>query len=119
MVRRVGEEILRRHGYEVLSAQDGEQAVAIYRQEQHRIGLVILNLGMPRVSWRDTLRRLYEINPQVRVLLASGHLESLDTSDTDGVVGVLAKPYRGEDLAVAVRKALDERSEEPVSDGGG
>jgi two-component system cell cycle sensor histidine kinase/response regulator CckA len=118
MVRTVGEEILRRHGYQVLPAEDGVQAVDIYRQEHERIALVILNLSMPRVSWRETLRRLLQVNPRVLVLLAGGHPEQVGEPASEGVVGLLAKPYRGEDLAAAVRKALDEGSGGEPSDGG-
>jgi PAS domain S-box-containing protein len=117
MVRTVGHEILRRHGYEVLPADNGEQAVDIYRQEKDHIGLVILDLSMPRVSWRDTLQRLLQINPRVRVLLASGHSDQVIESSTEGVVGFLMKPYRGEDLAAAVRTALDQGSPDNTSAG--
>jgi PAS domain S-box-containing protein len=117
MVRSVGGEILRRHGYEVLSAPNGEQAVDIYGQQHDRIGLVILDLSMPRVSWRDTLRSLLQVNPRVRVLLASGHANPSVEPAAEGVVGFLTKPYRGEDLAAAVRRALDEGGTEGTSAG--
>ena len=73
------EEDLREHLFgprpfaEVLLAEDGESAVDLYHREQHRIDLVILDRSMPRLSWRGTLRRLRQVNPQVRVLLASGY----------------------------------------------
>jgi PAS domain S-box-containing protein len=118
MVRSVGQEILRRYGYKVLPAEDGERAAAIYSQEQDRIDLVILDLSMPRVSWRDTLRHLLQINPRVRVLLASGHTGQIHEPAAEGVVGFLTKPYRSEDLAAAVRKALDESNGGDASDGG-
>jgi PAS domain S-box-containing protein len=107
MVRTIGEQILRRHGYEVLTAEDGMRAVDIYRQYPDRISLVILNSSMPRVSWHDALSLLLQINPRVCVLLASGHHEKAVEQTRKGVVGFLAKPYRGEDLAAAVRSALD------------
>jgi PAS domain S-box-containing protein len=106
-VRATGGMILRRYGYEVLPAGDGEEAVAVYRREHERIGLVILDLSMPRLSWRDVLRRLLQVNPRVRVLLAGGGLEEGGEPSAEGAVGYLAKPYRGEDLAAAVRRALD------------
>jgi PAS domain S-box-containing protein len=118
MVRTVGQEILRRHGYKVLTAEDGEQATNSYEQEQDRVSLVVLDLNVPRRPWRDTLRCLLLINPRVRVLLTSGHGTHEVGSGTEGVVGFLAKPFRSEDLAIAVRRALDSGNSWDASGGG-
>ena len=101
LVRNVGREVLKRHGYEVLTAENGEEAANLYRQHQHRIGLVILDLNMPGLSWRDTLERLLQVDPRVRVLLSSGYSEDLIEPGTEGVLGFLEKPYREQDLAVS------------------
>jgi CheY-like chemotaxis protein len=107
-LRSLGRAVLSRYGYEVLLAEDGEQAVAIYQREKGRIALVILDLTMPRLSGRDTLRRLLQVNPQVRVLLANGDpAEQGAESGAEGVVGFLPKPYGERDLATTVRRALD------------
>jgi two-component system, cell cycle sensor histidine kinase and response regulator CckA len=107
-LRSLGRVILSRYGYEVLLAEDGQQAVDVYRREKDRIALVILDLTMPRLSGRDALRRLLEINPQVRVLLASGYsTEQGAEAGAEGVLGFVTKPYGERDLAAAVRGALD------------
>jgi two-component system cell cycle sensor histidine kinase/response regulator CckA len=114
LVRNLSREMLRRCGYQVLLAEDGEQVAELYSREQQRIDLVVLNRKMPRLSWRETLARLLQINPQVRVLLTSGDTTESIEPGLKGVLGFLAKPYRGEDLARAVRTALDEKpGEEP------
>jgi PAS domain S-box-containing protein len=108
MIRKVGAAILRRYGYEVLLAEDGQQAVDAYRERPGRVDLVILDLTMPRLSGQDAFHRLREVNPAVRVLFASGYsAETLSDADLRRARGFVSKPYRPEDLARAVRAALD------------
>jgi CheY-like chemotaxis protein len=117
-IRALGAAILRRYGYEVLLAEDGQQAVDTYEREKHRIGLVVLDLSMPRLSGRDALRRLLQLDPGARVLLASGHpAEELKEPGTEGALGFLTKPYSDRDLAAAVRTALDRGAPEGAPTG--
>ncbi|OAI49359.1 hypothetical protein AYO44_06405 [Planctomycetaceae bacterium SCGC AG-212-F19] len=108
LVRNVGFTILRRYGYEVLLAEDGPQALDIYRREAARIRLVILDLTMPGMSGRDTLLHLRALDPAVQVLLSSGYsATSAAQPGEEGVLGFVQKPYRPQELAQAVRAALD------------
>jgi PAS domain S-box-containing protein len=111
VVSRLGETILRRHGYRVLMAGDGVEAVEIYRRQPHTIDLVVLDLSMPRLSGPETLRELRQINPGVRVLISSGYSsdENLRAVEREGVLGFVAKPYRPAELARQVRAALDKQ----------
>ncbi len=110
MIRSLGRRLLQRAGYEVLLAENGEQALDVYRQSHGRIDLVILDLTMPRLSGKDALRQLVQINPAVRVLIASGYsAEDMDVSGLDKVSGFIPKPFREEDLFRAVRQALDRK----------
>jgi len=76
MIRQLGTLILERHGYEVLLAGDGVEALQVYCENRGKIDLVILDLTMPRLSGRDTFRRLVEMDPGVRVLFSSGYSPS-------------------------------------------
>jgi two-component system cell cycle sensor histidine kinase/response regulator CckA len=108
LVRNFGRSVLEGYGYRVLLAGDGEEAVEMYRQDPSRIDLVLLDLTMPRLSGREALRELLGINPQVRVLLASGYsAEHLTEQDREHILGFLHKPYRPETLVRSVRNALD------------
>jgi two-component system cell cycle sensor histidine kinase/response regulator CckA len=117
MLRNLGRTILRRYGYEVLLAEDGRQAVSIYQWKKRHIALVILDATMPRLSGRDTLQQLLQIDPEVRVLLASGYAaETVAGPGAEGALGFISKPYREQELAATVRTALDKvRERLPVS----
>jgi PAS domain S-box-containing protein len=108
MIRHIGTTVLKRYGYRVMTAEDGLEAVQVYREHVGQINLVVLDLTMPHLSGTETLGRLREINPRVGVLLASGYYAGAPPEPTDkDVLGFLQKPYRGEDLANSVRTALD------------
>ena len=107
MLRSLATTILRRHGYRVLSAEDGQEAVEVYEREAGRIDLVILDLTMPRLSGREALQRLRRIDPHVRVLLASGYsTDHLADDDRRHIAGFISKPYRERDLVQAAQEAL-------------
>ncbi|MCI0461532.1 MAG: response regulator [Gemmataceae bacterium] len=107
-VRELGREWLTRLGYRVLTAADGQEAVEVFEREMGKIDLVVLDVLMPRLSGTDAVRRLREINPKVRVLFASGFPgdQAVDAV-AEGALGFLHKPYGGQQLAAAVRDALD------------
>jgi CheY-like chemotaxis protein len=110
MIRTLGRAILEGQGYHVLLAADGEEGVAVYRQEAGRVDLVILDLSMPRLGGRDACRQLARIDPRVRVLLSSGFADDpAGMAAEPGVCGFVAKPYRPADLATAVKAALAEK----------
>jgi two-component system cell cycle sensor histidine kinase/response regulator CckA len=109
MIRKLGKTILERYGYHVLLAEDGLEAVQLYERERERIGLVLLDLTMPRLSGHDALQHLLQLDPLVRVVFASGYsAEHLDQSYHKRVMGFINKPFRPEQLAQVVREVLDQ-----------
>jgi PAS domain S-box-containing protein len=104
-------EILKRSGYTVLAAPDGETALRIYEKEGKYIALVILDLIMPGMGGSRCLEELVRMNPEVRVIVASGVVadgyrqEVLDAGARD----FLQKPYEMNELVRRVRLVLDEK----------
>jgi PAS domain S-box-containing protein len=112
MIRQLGRAILERYGYRVLLADDGLEAVQLYEQHKDAIALVILDLMMPRLSGHDASQHLLQIDPQVRVLLASGYsAEHLDQSYHEQIMGFISKPFLPDQLVRVVREALDKPRE--------
>lgn len=65
------ESFLQIAGYEPIVADSGEKAVEIFRAQKNDISLVVLDLLMPRISGKDCLMKLLELNPQVKVMVVS------------------------------------------------
>jgi signal transduction histidine kinase/CheY-like chemotaxis protein len=111
--RALGRLLLRHSGYKVLAVENGEEAADLYQREHDRIGLVILDLNVSRPAWRDTLGRLLQVDPQVRVLLAGSSSEETTEPEPVGVRGFLTKPYRSANLLPAIRRALEPGEDDP------
>jgi CheY-like chemotaxis protein len=76
MVRGVATAVLERHGFRVLSAENGKAGVAVLRRHRGKVALVVLDLLMPEMGGAEALERLREIRPDVPVLLSSGFDQS-------------------------------------------
>jgi DNA-binding NtrC family response regulator len=101
--------LLEANGYTVLTAKDGMEAVNVYNQHAHEIALVISDMGLPKLSGDVEFKKLKEINPAVKMVLASGYFEPDIKAilENAGVLGFLQKPYLIEEVLKKVRKALD------------
>ena len=72
MVRKCGEATLSQAGYTVLTASNGQEALDVYRRDKSRISLVILDLNMPVMDGKRCLKELLKIDPELKILIASG-----------------------------------------------
>ena len=108
VVRHVAQQALERHGYSVLLAANGYEAVEILQENAARIDLVLLDVGMPLMGGEETLRALRRINPGLRVVLASGYDEREATRRFSGssLSGFLQKPYSAARLTIMVESVL-------------
>jgi two-component system cell cycle sensor histidine kinase/response regulator CckA len=86
---------LSRQGYQVLLAADGEQAIDGYCRHKTEIDVVLLDVGLPKVSGVDVLRKMKKENPDVRVVVASGYLDAQMKAEMyrAGVKAFVDKPY--------------------------
>lgn len=102
-------EALQNLGYCVLLAEDGLDAVEIYRENPGEIDLVLLDMIMPRCGGHQAFVQLKEIDPEVNVLLSSGYVSEEEVQDLmkSGARGFLAKPHRVATVAKEIRRILD------------
>jgi len=109
ILRDVGKALLEGLGYQVYLAEDGEQALETYAREKGSISLVILDMLMPRMGGKETLMRLMESYPDIRVLISSGFNQegTVDELIKIGAKGFLQKPYLCQELCKAVAEALE------------
>jgi len=102
--------VLTRAGYQVLSAGDGRDAVALHAQPEHLIDLVLLDMVMPRMGGVEAARRIRQQSDHTRILFVSGYAP--DTDQTPDKLGLradhLMKPYNADELLTKVREVLDQ-----------
>jgi len=91
-------------GYVVSACSDGAQAVEFYKDHHEKIDLVILDLIMPNMDGKTAFELMKEINPTVRVFVASGYAADQTAVECmqQGALAFLAKPYDIEELAKTV-----------------
>jgi len=109
LVRDLMGEVLIAHGYEVLLASDGEEALDLVSETLAPFDLLLADVRLPRVSGPEVARRLRERRPDLRVLFITGSLDdrkALGIGDEPGT-GTIRKPVTPTRLAVEVRRLLD------------
>ena len=103
MIRNFAQQILEIHGYSVVTAADGQEAVDLYIRQRDRFDLVILDLTMPHLSGSEVLTRIRNLNSHAKVILSSGY----PSGETYRASAFLPKPYRADTLIRVVREVLD------------
>jgi PAS domain S-box-containing protein len=95
-VRAVAAHALGKCGFSVILAKDGEEGLALFREQPEAIGLVLLDLTMPKMSGDEVLEELRRIRPAVNVIVSSGYDEQDDNNRFagEGFAGFLLKPYQ-------------------------
>ncbi len=92
-IRIAGKELLEAEGFKVYTAGDGLEGLNIYKEHKDEIDLVILDLNMPKMSGKETLAQLLLINPEVKVIIATGYITESEKEEISGVAGFIEKPF--------------------------
>ena len=105
-------EALQQLGYSVLLAENGLDAVEIYRENPHEIDLVLLDMIMPKAGGHQTFFKIRAIDPEAKILLSSGFVSEEEVQDllAQGACGFLPKPHRLPVVAKAIRDVLDNKA---------
>ena len=109
-VRKLASRVLRRSGYTVLEATDGEDAVRVAEAFSGPIHLLLSDVVMPRMGGRDLAAKLLASRPDLRVLYMSGYTEEAVARHgvLDPGTAFLEKPFTADGLRARVRHVLDE-----------
>ncbi len=106
LVREVVSELLHELGYAVHTASDGAEAIRWYRAHAEEVDFVLLDMVMPNMLGSVCFEELRRINPEVRVILASGYANDEEVTRTvrAGAVAFLQKPIQLTKLAKTLAK---------------
>lgn len=108
-VRDLASQVLRGHGYEVLTARHGVDAIRIAAESSARIDLLITDLVMPELGGQELVSFLRRDRPELPVIYMSGYTDRpMDSSGPDAVcTAFLQKPFTSAGLPASVRSLLD------------
>jgi hypothetical protein len=106
-MREATKTMLEAHGYQVLTASNGIEAIALYTQHQEDIQLALMNIMMPDMDGATAIRTLQAINPQLKIVATSG----LTTYETLTEMGLqvdhcLLKPFTASALLLVLQQQL-------------
>jgi PAS domain S-box-containing protein len=108
-VRHMIRMILEMSGYRVLEADSGDEALAIYKQHDGQIDLVMTDVVMPQMSGRELAQRVEILHPGIKVLYMSGYTDDAIVHHglLDQEIAFLQKPFTPDVLMRKVREVLD------------
>ncbi|MGK0186259.1 MAG: signal transduction histidine kinase [Verrucomicrobiales bacterium] len=110
VVRAVASGLLRRSGYHVITADCGQAALELLEDEFAEIDAIILDVTMPGMSGKEVLVRVFELYPDLPVIICSGYLLSPDELEAETGVrpsGTVQKPYELRVLLEALKRVVE------------
>ena len=110
-VRDVVKDMLTARGLQVLTAEDGDRAIEVFKQHADSIDVVLLDMAMPGKSGDEVLQEIAAIRPDARVIVSSGFIEENTTSRFGPAkpAAFLHKPFTTDALMERIRGVLKER----------
>ena len=108
MVLDVARRILKRYGYQVLEASNGDEALSRCQEHEGEIDLVLTDVIMPNMSGRESFERLKQLRPDLKVLYMSGYTDDVIANHgiLDQDTNFLQKPFNVQSLINKVRDSL-------------
>ncbi|NNJ73377.1 MAG: response regulator [Enterobacterales bacterium] len=100
-----GKHVLRSMGYRVMTAINGQQAVAMYKEHSGKIDLIVMDVIMPVLSGDKAAKQIREINPAVKIIFATGYDKGAQIETENEVV--ISKPFAIEKMSALIRKTID------------
>jgi DNA-binding NtrC family response regulator len=104
--------VLNKYGYKVLSANDANEAIEVWRNNKSEIALLLTDLVMPNhLNGRELAEKLWAEQPELKVIFTSGYSADIVGKDfkLEPELNFLQKPYQPQVLATTVRRCLDGR----------
>jgi two-component system, cell cycle sensor histidine kinase and response regulator CckA len=106
-IREITKKTLETHGYRVITANDGKEAIASYLQHRELIRAVLIDMMMPVMDGPASIRELHKINPGLEIIAVSGLTEKDKLAKVDEAHAFLMKPYTIEKLLNTIHDVIN------------
>ena len=102
--------ILEREGYKFLGATDGMEAVEVFNRHKDEIAVAVMDLGLPRLNGWQAFRRMREIRPSLKALIATGYAPAEVTAEIaqENLGEVIAKPYNLNEILEKISRVIQQ-----------
>jgi DNA-binding NtrC family response regulator len=97
---------LKEHGFRVITAANGSEALALFQQHEKEMRLLLTDLAMPIMDGRGLIQAVRLRRPELPIVLMTGQMESLKGNTPEGISAMLSKPFRFEQLLNAINNVL-------------
>ncbi|WP_036478154.1 response regulator [Myxosarcina sp. GI1] len=107
-IREITKILLEKYNYQVLTASDGIEAIAVYAQHRERIAAVLMDMMMPSMDGLTAIRALHKIKPQLKIISTSGLASNNKLAEAASVEidALLPKPYTAKELLDCLNKLI-------------
>jgi CheY-like chemotaxis protein len=107
MVQDTNRIMLEKIGYTVLTADNGQEGVEVYKKNRHKIDLIILDMIMPKMNGLECFTEIKKISPDVKIIMASGFSSDSDVKKLkeSGLISYIRKPFRISELVSVIKTA--------------
>jgi PAS domain S-box-containing protein len=107
-VRKIATDVLKKFGYTVLEAADGEEAVKVFLENKDEVHLLVLDVVMPKLSGKGAYDEIRKTRPDIKTLFTSGHVSEVVNKEVlQYGLDFLPKPASPKQLIRKVREVLD------------
>ena len=106
-------EMLERLGYDVISVKNSEEALALFRRQHNQFNLVVTDLTMPNMTGEELAREMLRIRSDIPIIMCTGFSEVVppEKAKEMGIKEYIMKPFLNRELAVSIRRILDNPQE--------
>ena len=108
IIRALGSRVLIKNGFEVITAENGLEAIRIFKKRDKEIEFVLLDLLLPDISGIEVLKAMKECNNNVKILLITGTIDTelIRAAEAAGINELIKKPFTPDQLIKAVNKVF-------------
>ena len=109
-IRNVLKDILENEGYNVDTAEDGEEGLELFSNKPYDV--ILLDIKLPRVDGHEVFEKIHSLNPDIPVIIISGHgnIETAANFIKQGAYDYLEKPFdRLDRLMISIRNATEKK----------